>query len=184
MLFQESKICHELLDGLKGIEIGAGAHNPFGLNTINVDNCDVDSVSRRQQQRLAGYYFPVDIIAPGDDIPVADKSFDFVVSSHVIEHFLNPIKAIYEWSRIARKYIVMIVPHKDRIFDRDRELTNINEIIDLFCQGAINDVDKHHHTFTPLNFKQLMDYLNFDCEIIDPDDKVGNGFLVIIKISK
>ena len=37
MKFRESAIAHKYLDGLKGIEIGGSAHNPFGLDTINVD---------------------------------------------------------------------------------------------------------------------------------------------------
>ena len=38
--FPESKIAHQYLDHLKGIEIGEAAHNAFGLNTINVDDLD------------------------------------------------------------------------------------------------------------------------------------------------
>jgi hypothetical protein len=38
MKFSESDIAHQYLDGLKGIEIGGAAHNPFGLDTINVDD--------------------------------------------------------------------------------------------------------------------------------------------------
>lgn len=33
----ESQLAHKLLDGLRGIEIGAGINNPFGLDTLNVD---------------------------------------------------------------------------------------------------------------------------------------------------
>ena len=37
-MYPESKFAHTLLDGLLGIEISAGAHNGFGLDTINVDS--------------------------------------------------------------------------------------------------------------------------------------------------
>ena len=40
MKFPESALAHKYLDGLKGIEIGGSAHNPFGLDTINVDYTD------------------------------------------------------------------------------------------------------------------------------------------------
>jgi hypothetical protein len=33
MKFMESKLAHQYLDGLKGIEIGGSAHNSFGLDT-------------------------------------------------------------------------------------------------------------------------------------------------------
>ena len=35
MKFKESALAHKYLDGLKGLEIGASAHNPFGLDTVN-----------------------------------------------------------------------------------------------------------------------------------------------------
>ena len=31
MKFRDSELAHKLLDGLKGIEIGAAAHNPFNI---------------------------------------------------------------------------------------------------------------------------------------------------------
>jgi hypothetical protein len=31
MKFREHALAHKFLDGLKGLEIGAAAHNPFGL---------------------------------------------------------------------------------------------------------------------------------------------------------
>ena len=36
IVFPEHWLAHELLDGLTGLEIGAAAHNPFGLTTRNV----------------------------------------------------------------------------------------------------------------------------------------------------
>lgn len=36
VIFPESKLAHEILDGLDGLEIGPAAHNPFGLRTRNV----------------------------------------------------------------------------------------------------------------------------------------------------
>jgi hypothetical protein len=35
-IFPESRLAHELLDGLEGLEIGPASHNPFGLKTRNV----------------------------------------------------------------------------------------------------------------------------------------------------
>ena len=35
-IFREHALAHQLLDGLTGLEIGAAAHNPFGLRTRNV----------------------------------------------------------------------------------------------------------------------------------------------------
>ena len=40
IMHPESKFAHKLLDGLRGIEIGASSYSPFGLKTLNVDFSD------------------------------------------------------------------------------------------------------------------------------------------------
>jgi len=130
--FQESQLAHQLLDGLTGLEIGGAAHNAFGLDTINVDRVHQTSLEfmpyALEQVRLCGEVMPVDIVAPGDKIPVKDQTFDFVINSHVIEHFYDPISAIKEWMRVSRKYIFMIVPQRDALeSDRDKPLTPLSE---------------------------------------------------------
>lgn len=55
--------------------------------------------------RLFGSVAKVDVVAPGDHLPFSNDSQDFVVSSHVLEHFFDPIKAIEEWLR----YILCIL---------------------------------------------------------------------------
>ena len=40
MKFKDSQLAHKYLDGLKGLEIGGSAHNPFNLDTLNVDYTD------------------------------------------------------------------------------------------------------------------------------------------------
>lgn len=136
-LFQESALAHELLDGLTGLEIGGALHNSFGLDTLNVDRVSHEHPDfapyAAEQIRLGGEVMPVDIVAPGDCIPVPDQSADFVISSHVIEHFYDPISAIKEWMRIATKYIFIICPHRDALeSDRDRPLTGLDEHIGRF----------------------------------------------------
>ncbi len=64
MKFKESQIAHKYLDGLKGIEIGGSAHNPFGLNTINIDISDSE-IFKQEQKKLCGEILKVDIVAPG-----------------------------------------------------------------------------------------------------------------------
>jgi ubiquinone/menaquinone biosynthesis C-methylase UbiE len=109
---------------------------------------------------------------------------DFVISSHVIEHFRNPIKALAEWERVARKYIFMIVPHKKRTYDKPRPLTPVADIYYAYMRNYANDTDKHHYTYTPENFGELMKAIGYEYRIIDPDDKVGNGFICIITLQE
>lgn len=185
-IFRESKLAHKYLDNLKGIEIGGAAHNPFGLNTINIDvNDDPFDTYRKLQKEYCGTYLKVDVIASGDKLPFEDESYDFVVNSHVLEHFWDPISALYEWFRVVKKggFIFMIIPHKDRTFDKDRELTSLSELIyrHEHPENKINE-DGHHSVWNTETFLELCKYLDFDViDYQDVDDKVGNGFTIVLK---
>ena len=47
-----------------------------------------------------------------EDLPFADKSFDTVVCTHVIEHILDYRDAIAELRRIARRRLIIVVPRE------------------------------------------------------------------------
>jgi len=187
--FPESKLAHELLDGLKGIEIGSSAHNGFGLDTINVDRIShLDPAFepyRIEQMRLCGEVAEVDVVAPGDKLPFPDKSYDFVISSHVIEHFYDPVAAIKEWARVAKKYIYIICPLRDALpSDVDKRLTTLEEHIARH-EGEIKlSSDEHHSRWLPSTFKEMCQLFGFEVSHIqEKDDKVGNGFCIVIKLS-
>lgn len=65
---------------------------------------------------------------------VAPESYDFVLSSHVLEHIANPIKALMEWMRVLRPggILLLVVPHKDGTFDHRRPTTTLTHLIDDF----------------------------------------------------
>jgi SAM-dependent methyltransferase len=187
MKFPESKHAHQLLDGLIGIEIGGSAHNQFGLNTINVDYTDdMDTIFKQQEVDMCGEALPVDMVAPGDVLPMADKSVDFVISSHVIEHFFDPIKAIKEWQRVARKYVYIIAPQPCALpSDCGRPLTT-NEDFEARHSGRIKppttDTHEHYSVWSCLSFLEMCDHFGF--KVVDNmlyDDKVGNGFTIVIE---
>lgn len=185
--FKESVLAHRYLDGLKGIEIGGSAHNPFGLDTINVDFYEsMDTPFKEEEISRCGEALVVDVVAPGDALPFPDKSFDFIISSHVIEHFFDPIKALKEWERVATKYIFIIFPNKKRTFDKHRPLTTLEELIARHDGSIINEgnFDDHHSVWVLANFMDLMRYLNFKViEIEDPDKKAGNGTTILIQLT-
>lgn len=189
MKFKESALAHKYLDGLKGIEVGAAAHNPFGLDTINVDIYEhIDDNYAKEQLKICGEIVKVDVIAPGNKLPFEDKSFDFVISSHVIEHFYDPIGALLEWKRVARKYIFIICPHRDRTFDKDKELTTLLEVIERHEKPLENYEDKHWTIWNTNTFKMFVMNMNFIYKNFtlvdwqDVDDKVGNGFTIVISV--
>jgi glycosyltransferase involved in cell wall biosynthesis/SAM-dependent methyltransferase len=188
--YRESLLAHRLLDGLEGIEIGGAAHNPFGLKTRNVDFTDqLDTIFKKAEIVGCGEAMPVDIVAPGDDLPLEDSSVDFVISSHVMEHFAEPIKALKEWHRVVRPggYIFVIAPHKNRTFDRNRERTTLAELIDRHETGNVPDNPDAGHcsVWITEDFVELINYLGWPIVAVqDFDDKVGNGFTVVIQVEK
>lgn len=182
---QESAFVHTYLDGLTGIEIGASAHNDYGIPAVNVDSySDMDSKYKQAEFDLCGRKRAVDVVAPGDDLPFADDEYEFVFASHVVEHFPDPVRALREWRRVACRYVVVVVPHRDRTFDSDRELTSTDELAKRNAQGFTSEEDKHWTVWNAESFGAMCD--RFDLHAVDwqdPDDKVGNGFTFVLDAS-
>lgn len=190
-IFPESKLAHRYLDGLTGLEIGASAHNPFGLDTQNVDIADEfnRSTYKKRELQISGEVAPIDIVAPGDKLPVADASVDFVISSHVLEHFTDPIAALLEWYRVVRPdgYVYLIVPHMERTFDRDRERTTLAQLQARHAgtETVTPDPETGHCSYwVTEDMVELVRGIGLDWELIDfqdTDDKIGNGFAVVLR---
>lgn len=213
--FKPSALATKYLENLHGIEIGASTQNSFGLKrSINVDFSD-EQGGLWQDKACAPAV--VNIVALGDDLPFKDGTLDYVLSSHVIEHFFDPVKALREWHRVIRPggFIFIIAPHKDRTFDKVREVTPLQELLDraagririssyarpldpkapdpqkLLRKGempgpgwTLYDKDDHHHwsVWRTEDFVALVKHLKFNIvEVQDVDDKVGNGFTVVIR---
>ena len=188
MKFPESQFAKNYLFGLKGVEIGGSAHNSFNFNTINVDRFgSMDTSFKKAEIKLCGEAMPVDIVALGDQLPFKGNSYDFVINSHVIEHFFDPVNALKEWLRVTKKYVLMIVPNMDKTIDKGKVPTSFEELIDRH-EGLIthNGSAKHHSFWTHHSFMRHMEFLaaklNFKIiDSLDPDDKVGNGFIVLLE---
>jgi SAM-dependent methyltransferase len=190
LMFRQSDLAHALLDGKRGIEIGGSAHNPFGLKTLNIDYTDDLSTGFKQEEiNMCGTYTKVDWPAPGDDLPFKDNMVDFVISSHVIEHFYDPVKTIKEWLRVVKPggYVYIIAPHKERTFDAPRPRTPLSEIVERHERPNPPAIDHHGHysVWITQDFIDICDYYGWIIVAVqDVDDKVGNGFTVVIKKEK
>jgi SAM-dependent methyltransferase len=170
------------LDGMSGVEIGAAAHNDYGLEALNVDRyAAMDTVYKEEERQLCGRHREVDVVAPGDDLPFADDAVDFVFASHVIEHFPDPLRALEEWRRVARRRVVVVVPHRDRTFDAHRETTPVAELLERHARGLASGGDKHWSVWTCESFREMCTAAGLRVlDSLDPDDKIGNGFIVVI----
>ena len=78
---------------------------------------------------------------------ISNGNYDFILSSHSIEHIANPLKAISEWLRVLKPggFLLMVVPHKDGTFDHRRPITQLQHLIDDFDRSTTED-DMTHFT--------------------------------------
>lgn len=202
MKFNEHALAHQWLDGLRGLEIGAAAHNPFGLLTRNVAPQELHEYFASNQAKFDVAPAVVDIWGLADAIPVPDESEDFILSSHVVEHLPDVIGAFLEWNRIVRVqgYIFMIVPLRNALpQDVGRPITPLDDFIDDYFKGetlATHPVEGvpggrmgHYHVFTPDSLVELVAWMNkrrlCDWRLVareDVDTKVGNGFTLVFQI--
>jgi len=195
MFFPESKLAHLHCKG-EGIEIGAAAHNPFGLeNCLNVGISDDFEFYKKHQIDMCGEYATIEISARADKLPFDDNSKDYIVSSHVVEHLQDLIGTFKEWNRVVRDQgiIFIIFPKRDALEeDKDRALSSIPEFV---CnhQNPTQFFDSTHHVwvFDLQLMKNLVDYccnyysLNWTVlELVETDDKCGNGHMIVIRVNK
>lgn len=191
MKFPLSKLAMDYLSGLKGVEIGGSAHNSYGLDTINVDYTDQMTVYKQSEIDHCGEFLKVDVVADASKLPFENKSFDFVISSHVLEHLFDPISAILEWRRVARKYIFITVPRKDLTFDKDKPVTYTDVLIDRYkkviTKGDDAPADDHWTIWDVREFNFFCRYMAgwLKMKIVafqETDDKVGNGMTVLFEL--
>ena len=76
---------------------------------------------------------------------IHDSSYDFVVSSHCIEHLANPLQGLSEWVRVLKQdgLLALIIPHKDGTFDHRRPTTSLEHLIQDF-ENQIDEGDMTH----------------------------------------
>ena len=182
---QTVRLAHRYLNGLRGLEIGGSAQSDFGVDALNVDTtASMDTLYKRHEREVWGWAKPVDVVASGDRLPFEDDTVDFVLASHVIEHIPDPIAALEEWIRVSRYYLFLVVPHRDRTFDRGRPLTTVAELIERHESRFSPDEDRHWSVWTCESFLDLCDHLGLNVvETRDPDHWCGNGFAVVISAS-
>jgi len=100
---------NEVIEYTKGTGIEVGC----GLNKIHTSAIGVNLVLSDTD---FGYPFGAQIKSDGATLPwFSNNCLDYVFSSHCLEHFYEPEKALAEWTRILKLdgYLVLILPHKN-----------------------------------------------------------------------
>lgn len=179
-----------LVEGKAGIEIGgpskvfnnSRAWLPIYRHIGQLDNCDFSNTttwahhSERftfDSRKAAGR----NIFADGSNLAmVPDHTYDFVLSSHNLEHFANPVKALKEWQRITVKggTLILVLPNYRYTFDHRRQPTSVSHMLADFEQNTpesdlthLSDVLQNHDlsfdkaSGTPEQFR-IRSMANFD----------------------
>lgn len=188
MKFKDSARAHEMLDGKEGIEIGASAHNPFNIpGCVFVDyTADMGTTFKEEEFALCGEKQRVDYVAVAWDLPFDDNSLDYVLTSHVLEHCWDVLGTLREWLRVLRPggIIYMTLPHPDRTFDKGRPTTTWEELANRQPMSSTEfetRMDLHFSVWRPEDWVDVEKYIPANLFFIeDPDDKVGNGFTVVL----
>jgi SAM-dependent methyltransferase len=77
--------------------------------------------------------------------PLAEDTYDAVLSSHVIEHLANPLRALAAWRRVTRPggHLLLVAPHIQGTFDHRRPVTTLEHVVEDFEQGVDEDDMTH-----------------------------------------
>jgi SAM-dependent methyltransferase len=100
------------------------------------------------------------VIVSFDSLEVfADKSLDFIVACHVIEHTANPIRAIVEGVRKLRKggSLALVVPDMEKTFDRNRPVTPLDHLIRDYVDPSRERDKQNFQEFYKLAFPAAPD---------------------------
>jgi ubiquinone/menaquinone biosynthesis C-methylase UbiE len=166
-------LIRSLVRGKIGIEIGGPSaifRNWYNLPIYNdielLDNCDF-SPSTTWATHTKTYNFskskgPGQVyFCEGSDLHcVADNQYDFLLSSHNLEHFANPVKGLKEWQRVVKPdgHFVLVLPHYARTPDHRRvptpvshmlqdyerqtgedDLTHVEEVFEAYILDEVNE---------------------------------------------
>jgi SAM-dependent methyltransferase len=162
-------VCGEIVTGATGLEIGGpssifarGGLLPVYPLVRRVDNCNFAQRTVWEGTIAEGDSFSFDSRKPAgrqffaeatDLRMITNGTYDFVLSSHTLEHTANPLRALSEWARVLKPEggLVLVVPHRDGTFDHRRPITPMQHLIDDFDHGTGEDDLTHLHEVLTLH---------------------------------
>jgi SAM-dependent methyltransferase len=144
-----------------GLEIGgpspifaAGGLLPVYPMAARVDNVNFAATTIWEGDIDAGRSFlfhrgkepGTQFIAEGADLHMIPAGrYGFVLSSHMLEHSANPLRALREWRRVLKPggCLLLIVPHREGTFDHRRPVTTLAHVLADFERGTTEDDVTH-----------------------------------------
>jgi SAM-dependent methyltransferase len=179
----ELKLFRIEVENKVGLEIGGpsgifrdGGELPIYQYIAGLDNCVFSAETIWEGKRPAGRSFfyqsgkgkGFNFIREATNLgDIAAHAYDFVLSSHSLEHIANPIKALGEWTRVVkpRGALILILPDYRRTFDHRRRPTPVEHMIEDFERGT-DETDLTH----------LAEILELHDLVLDPGDESKDGF--------
>jgi SAM-dependent methyltransferase len=149
------------VEGKRGLEIGGPSRVfqddnilPIYRWTGALDNCVFAPSTLWEGKRAEGQTFHFHARKPAgfhfireatDLHGIADAAYDFVLSSHHLEHVANPLRALAEFRRVCRPggAMVIVLPDHRYTFDHRRKPTPIAHIVEDF-RNATDERDLTH----------------------------------------
>lgn len=116
----------------------------------HLDNCNFDNVTVWEGDIKQGQTFRFDRRTPAGRQYIVEATamgclnsgaYDFVLSSHVLEHVANPILALSEWKRLLADNgtLMLLLPDRNHTFDHRRPVTTMEHLIADFKAGTAED---------------------------------------------
>jgi SAM-dependent methyltransferase len=108
-----------------------------------VDNVTFSTSTLWEGQLKAGNNFVFDAAKPPGEqfilereglLRLPDASYDFILSSHMLEHTANPLGLLQHWKRLLKPsgHLMLILPHRDGSFDHQRPVTTLSHLVEDF----------------------------------------------------
>jgi len=110
----------------------------FSTNTIWEGKLKEGYNYKYYESKSLGFQYILDAV---NLTSIEDYKYDFVISSHTLEHIANPIKALEEWLRVIKDggYLLVIIPHRDGTFDHKRPIPSLDHLINDYNRGTGED---------------------------------------------
>lgn len=116
--------------------IAAGLDNcNFGSRTVWEGDVKEGRTFRFHGDRSPGRQF----VAEAASLPeISTETYDFVLSSNMLEHSTNPLACLQEWKRVLKPegLLLLLLPHKEMTFDHRRPVTSLEHMKRDFERGT------------------------------------------------
>ncbi len=175
-------VCRDLVAGRSGLEIGGPSFGfgpkgflPLYPAVARLDNCNFGFKTVWEGSLSAGMNFQFapdkpkgrQYVAEATDLnEIPDKSYDFVISCHALEHTANPLRALKEWVRVLKDGggAVLVLPHKEESFDHRRPVTTLPHLI--------KDLQNNTREDDPTHLPEVLALTDLDRDwgLLDPND--------------